>query len=52
MKKPWLGYLSAFLLLLAGILQYAGGNPKIGILFMVLSVVSVFLQVGISRRGQ
>ena len=51
MKRKWLGYLSAFLLLLAGIFQWAGGNPKIGVLFIVLSVVSVFLQVGLSKQG-
>jgi hypothetical protein len=50
MKRRWLGYASALFLLLGGVLQVAGGNLKIGILFIVLSIVSVFLQVGLSRR--
>jgi hypothetical protein len=50
MKRAVIGYISAGLLLIAGVLQMIGGNPKIGVLFIVLSIVSVFLQVGMSKR--
>lgn len=49
MNKPWLGYLSAFLLFAAGVLQILGRNLKIGILFIVLSAVSFYLQLRMSR---
>jgi hypothetical protein len=51
MKRAWLGYLSAALLLVGGVLQIIGGKTWIGMLFIVLSVVSVFLQVRMSRRS-
>jgi hypothetical protein len=50
MSKPWVGYLSAAFLLLAGVFQIAGGNPKIGAFFIVLSVVSVILRLYMQRK--
>jgi hypothetical protein len=52
MSKPWLGYLSAFLLLLAGILQIAGGSPKTGALFIVISAISVILKLYIQKKSR
>jgi hypothetical protein len=49
MKRPWLGYLSSALLFIAGILQILGGKTWIGILFLVLSVISLVLQRRMSR---
>jgi hypothetical protein len=51
MSKPWLGYLSAFFLLLAGVFQYAGGNPKTGIFFIVLSVVNLIIRLYIQKNA-
>jgi hypothetical protein len=51
MGKAWVGYLSAVFLLLAGIFQFAGGNPKIGIFFMVLSVINVCMRIYFNKKA-
>jgi hypothetical protein len=50
MNKPWIGYLSAGFLLLAGVFQVAGGNPKIGILFILLAIASVIINIYIGKQ--
>jgi len=50
MSKPWLGYLSAFLLLLGGIFEIAGGSPKIGAFLIILSVASVIVKIYFQKK--
>jgi hypothetical protein len=50
MNKPWVGYLSSFLLLLAGILMIAGDQLIIGVIFIVLSLVGIVLKYYINKR--
>lgn len=50
MNKPWLGYLSSFFLLLAGILQFLAGKPILGALFTVLSIVGVLLKLYMGKK--
>lgn len=50
MNKPWVGYISAGLLLMAGILMIAGQKPVIGCLFILLAIASVFLNVMMYRK--
>lgn len=45
MNKPWLGYLAAGLLFVSGILEWIGGQMKLGIFLMVLSLVSFWLRI-------
>jgi hypothetical protein len=50
MNKPWLGYVSAGLLLLAGIFMIVGQKPGIGGLFILLSIVSVILNIMMNKK--
>jgi len=50
MTKSWLGYLSSALFLFAGIFQIIGGSPKIGTLFIVLSIATVVLNIYIRKN--
>jgi hypothetical protein len=50
MNKPWLGYLSSALFLIAGILMIIGGKPVVGALFIVLSVASVILNIMMFKK--
>ncbi len=50
MNKPWVGYLSSVLLLLAGILMIAGGKMGIGIFFIVLSVFGLVLKLYLNKK--
>lgn len=50
MNKPWLGYLSSFFLLLAGVLQFLAGKPILGALFTVLSIVGIILKIYIGKK--
>lgn len=50
MKKSWMGYLSATLLLLAGILYTAGGSPKIGAFFILVSIASLIVKIYIQKK--
>lgn len=51
MNRAWLSYLAVFFLLLAGIFQYAGGNPKTGIFFIVLSVVNLGIRIFLNKSS-
>lgn len=50
MNKPWLGYLSSFFLLLAGVLQFMAGKTLLGVLFTVLAIIGVILRVYMARK--
>lgn len=50
MNKPWLGYLSSFFLLLAGILQFLAGKMWLGVLFTVLAIAGVILKIYMNRK--
>ena len=45
-----MGYLSATLLLLAGILYIAGGSPKIGAFFILVSIASLIVKIYIQKK--
>lgn len=49
MNKTWIGYASSLLLLIAGIFMAIGGKPTIGVVFMLLSIVSVVLKIILNR---
>jgi hypothetical protein len=51
MSKPWVGFLAAGLLFLSGVLEYAGGHPKLGIFLMILSFVSLGLRIYINKKA-
>ena len=51
MNKPWVGYLSSVLLLLAGIFMIAGGKPVAGIIFMVLAIVGLVLKFYMNKKA-
>ncbi|MBA3665853.1 MAG: hypothetical protein H0W61_16860 [Bacteroidetes bacterium] len=50
MNKPWLGYVSSALFLLAGILMIAGNKTITGVLFIILSIASVILNVMMNKK--
>ena len=50
MNKPWLGYLSSFFLLLAGVLQFMAGKPVLGVLFTALAIIGVVLRIYMGRK--
>ena len=49
MNKTWIGYASSLLLFIAGIFMAIGGKPTIGVVFMLLSIVSVVLKIILNR---
>lgn len=49
MNKPWIGYLSSLLLLLAGILMIVCEKVAIGIVFIALAVLGLVLKVYMNR---
>lgn len=50
MSKPWIGYLAVGFLFLAGIFEFAGGYPKLGIFLMVLSIISLILRIYFNKK--
>lgn len=50
MGKPWVGYIATAFLFLAGIFEWAGGYPKLGIFLMVLSIISLFLRIYLNKK--
>jgi len=50
MSKPWLGYVSAGLFLLAGIFQILGNKILIGVLFILLSIASVIINIVLNKN--
>lgn len=50
MSKPWIGYLAVGFLFLAGIFEWAGGYPKLGLFLMVLSIISLFLRIYLNKK--
>lgn len=50
MSKPWVGYVAVLLMFIAGIFEWLGGYPGIGILLIVLSVISLFIRIYINKR--
>ena len=50
MSKPSIRYMATGFLLLAGVFEYAGGYPKLGIFLIVLSIVSLILRVYINKK--
>jgi hypothetical protein len=50
MSKPWVGYLAVGFLCLAGIFEWAGGYPGLGIFLIALSVVSLFIRMYINKK--
>lgn len=50
MNKPWIGYLAVGFLFLAGVFEWAGGSPKLGIFFIALSVVSLFIRIYFNKK--
>lgn len=50
MSKPWVGFLAVGLLFLAGVLQLAGGYPKLGIFLMVFSLISLGLRIYLNKQ--
>lgn len=50
MNKPWVGYLAVAFLLLAGVFEWLGGHPKLGIFLIVLSIVSFILRIYINQQ--
>lgn len=51
MNKPWLGYLSSALLLLAGILQFVAGKNWLGVLFVLLALTGLVLKLYIGKKS-
>lgn len=52
MGKAWLGYLSAVLMFLAGVLMIAGNEIIIGCILIGLSIVSFVLKIYINKRSR
>lgn len=50
MAKPWIGYLAVAFLFLAGVLEFIGGHPRLGILLVVLSFISLGLRIYFNRK--
>jgi hypothetical protein len=50
MNKPWIGYLAVGFLFLAGIFEFAGGYPKLGVFLMVLSIISLVLRIYFNKK--
>lgn len=50
MSKPWVGYIAVSFLFLAGILECIGGSYKLGIFFMVLSMISMGLRIYFGKK--
>jgi len=44
MSKPWVGFLAASLMFIAGILEVIGGETALGIFLMVMSLISFFVR--------
>lgn len=45
MSKPWVGYIAVGFLFLAGIFEWLGGYPKLGVFLMIMSVVSFVIRL-------
>jgi hypothetical protein len=45
MSKPWIGFLASAFLCLAGIFEWLGGSPGLGVFLIVLSVLSFILRL-------
>ncbi|MBL7930912.1 MAG: hypothetical protein JNL60_03365 [Bacteroidia bacterium] len=50
MSKPWVGYIAVGFLFLAGVLECIGGSYKLGIFFMVLSIISLCLRIYFNKK--
>lgn len=44
MSKPWVGFLAASLMLIAGILELIAGETVLGIFLMIMSIISFFVR--------
>ena len=49
MSKPWLGYLSSAMLLLAGVFMIAGGKLLAGWLFIAVAIIGLVLRLYIGK---
>jgi len=52
MNKPWLGYLSSILILIAGILLIAGKETTLGIFFIAIALVGVVLKIVMNKKSK
>lgn len=50
MNKPWLGYLAVVFIFLAGIFEWLGGFPKLGMLLIAVSIASLCLRIYLNRK--
>lgn len=50
MNKPWLGFLSSFLFLIAGILMFASGKIWLGVLFLIVAVAGAIVKVYTNKK--
>jgi len=50
MKNSWLGYLSSFILLLAGVLQFIANNIILGCLFILCAIAGIVLKIVITNK--
>jgi hypothetical protein len=50
MSKPWIGYIAVGFLFVAGLFEFAGGNTNVGILFIVLSFISLALRIYFNKK--
>jgi len=50
MSKPWVGFLAVGFLFLAGVFEFIGGQPKLGVFLMVLSFVSLGLRIYFNKK--
>jgi hypothetical protein len=50
MSMPWVGYIAVGFLTLAGVFEWAGGYPNLGIFLIVLSFVSLGIRIYINKK--
>jgi len=50
MSKPLVGFLAVGFLFLAGVFEFIGGQPKLGIFLMILSLVSLGLRIYFNKK--
>jgi len=52
MKNSWLGYLSSFILLLAGILQFVANNILLGSLLILCAIAGVVIKIIMKNKSK
>jgi hypothetical protein len=50
MSKPWLGFLAAGLLFLAGLLEFAAQQPILGTFLVIMSFISFGVRIYINKK--